>query len=397
MAKLLDLAKKLNKEYNNDNLIIKSDVVPAYRRLASGMMGMDYPLYGGLPYGRLVVYAGLFHSGKTVAACAELAAYQRENPDKMCVYVDVEHTLDIPFQAMMNGLNPEKMLYVNPENMSGEQILEMILEMEDTEDIGMIVLDSIPAMRSQAEMEAEFTKDMGMRGNMARPLHKFCPNMCDKLAHKGNIMIMINQVRVKGTTYTGAPIYGEPGGDSVSYYSSIKVRFGTRAFMKDGEEMKGGDGEGATGFRLKFKITKNKTSACNRGGGFITYTYDKGADTINDLIDIALQFGFIRRVNNVTYELVNLETGEVLADTDTGELLKNKKAYLIDYLHTHEAFRDRYLAMIQRSIAASNDISLLDKETQKEIEAQENALEAADILQGVAEEDTHDTRNGEEG
>ena len=32
------IAKKLCKEYNNNNLIIKSDVVPAYKRLASGMI-----------------------------------------------------------------------------------------------------------------------------------------------------------------------------------------------------------------------------------------------------------------------------------------------------------------------------------------------------------------------
>lgn len=386
MAKLIDLARKLNKEYSNDNLIIKSNVVPAYKRLASGMMGMDYPLYGGLPYGRLMVYAGLEHSGKTTAACAELAAYQRENPDKMCLYVDVEHSLDIPFQTIMNGIDRDKMMYFNPEGMSGDQILEAILEMEDTDDIGMIILDSIPAMRSQSEMESEFTKDMGMRGNMAKALHKFCPAMCDKLSRNGNIMIMINQVRVKGQTYTGAPIYGEPGGDAPRYYASVKVRFGTRTFMKDGEEMKGGDGEGATGFRLKFKITKNKTCACNRGGGFITYTYEKGADTINDLIDIALQFGFIRRVNNITYELVDLETGNVLIDTDTGEILKNKKAYLINYLHTHEEFRNRYLEMIRRSIAASNDMSLLDKESLKAIEAQEDAIEPKEQLQPVKQE-----------
>ena len=95
-----DLARKMCKEYSNNNLIIKSDVVPAYKRLSSGMMGSDYPLYGGLPYGRLAVYAGLEHSGKTTAACAQLAAYQRENPDKLCVYVDVEHSLDIQFQAL---------------------------------------------------------------------------------------------------------------------------------------------------------------------------------------------------------------------------------------------------------------------------------------------------------
>jgi hypothetical protein len=224
-------------------------------------------------------------------------------------------------------------------------------------------------------MENEFTKDMGMRGNMAKGLHKFCPTMCDKLARNNNIMIMINQVRVAGTTFTGAAIYKEPGGDAPRYYASVKVRFGKRVFMKDGEEIKGDDGEGADGFRLKFKITKNKTCACNRGGGFITYTYLNGADTVNDLIDVALQFDFIKRINNVTYALVNLSTGEVITDSETGETLQGKKAYLIEYLHTHPAFREKYLLMIKQFISASNDKSVLDKEALKEIEAEEDAIE----------------------
>lgn len=372
---MADFAKKLNKEYNNNNLIIKSDVVPVYKRLSSGMMGMDYPLYGGLPYGRLAVYAGLEHSGKTTAACAVLAAYQRENPDKVCVYVDVEHSLDIQFQALMNGIDLDRLYYISPEGMSGEQILEMILELEETDDIGLIVLDSIPALVPQNVMENEFTKDMGMRGNMAKGLHKFCPTMCDKLARKGNIMIMINQVRVAGTTFTGAAIYKEPGGDAPRYYASVKVRFGKRVFMKDGTELKGDDGEGADGFRLKFKITKNKTCACNRGGGFATFSYVSGADYINDLIDVALQFGFIQRLNNVTYALVNLDTGEVITDSETGEVMQGKKAYLIEYLKTHTTFRDKYLEMIKQYISASNDRSVLDKESLKAIEAEEDAIE----------------------
>ncbi len=372
---MADFAKKLNKEYNNNNLIIKSDIVPVYKRLSSGMMGMDYPLYGGIPYGRLMVFAGLEHSGKTTAACAAIAAYQRENPDKICVYIDVEHSLDLRFQALMNGIDLERLYYISPEGMSGEQILEMILELEDTEDIGLIVLDSIPALVPQSIMENEFTKDMGMRGNMAKGLHKFCPTMCDKLARNGNIMIMINQVRVAGKTFTGANIYSEPGGDAPRYYASVKVRFGKRVFMQDGEEIKGDDGEGADGFRLKFKITKNKTCACNRGGGFVTYKYETGADTVNDLIDVALQFDFIKRVNNVTYELVNLSTNEVITDSATGTLLRGKKAFIIDYLKEHTEFRDKYLAMIKEFISASNDKSVLDKEALRAIEAEEDAIE----------------------
>ena len=85
---MADFAKKLNREYNNNNLVIKSDVVPVYKRLSSGMMGMDYPLYGGLPYGRMMVYAGLEHSGKTTAACAMIAAYFSSEKEKPQVAVD---------------------------------------------------------------------------------------------------------------------------------------------------------------------------------------------------------------------------------------------------------------------------------------------------------------------
>ena len=41
MATLAELAKKLNKEYKTDKLIVKSNVIPKYERLASGALGMD--------------------------------------------------------------------------------------------------------------------------------------------------------------------------------------------------------------------------------------------------------------------------------------------------------------------------------------------------------------------
>lgn len=371
---MADFAKKLNREYDNSNLMITSNIVPAYKRLDSGLFGMTYGLGGGLPYGRLAVYAGLEHSGKTTAACAELAAYMRHNPTKQCVFVDVEHSLDLQFQALMHGIDLTRLFYFNPENMSGEQILEAILEMEDTEDIGMIILDSAPAMMPASNMENEFTKDMGMRGNMAKAFHKFCPVMCDKLAKNGNIMIIINQVRIAGYSYTGAPLYKEPVGSSLSYYASVKIRFGTRVFLKDGEEIKGTDGEGATGFRLKAKVTKNKTFSTNRGGLFASFNYETGAEYLDDMLAVALQFDFIKRLNNVTYALIDLDTGAILVDPETGEELKNKKAYLINYLKTHPTFMQSYAQMLSRHMAAANDISLLDRETLAEIDAQESAV-----------------------
>lgn len=276
-----DSAKKLNKEYDSQTFLRKSDIIPGYQRLKSRALGLSYPLFGGLPYGRISVFSGKPHSGKTTGAFECLADFQAENPDKMCLFVDAEQAVDLEFQALMNGVDLNKLYIMQPdEGMSGEQILEAILELQlNSDDIGAIVLDSVPALVTAQNLKNEFTKDTGKQGTMAKSLHKFCGEMLPSLKKKNNLLIFINQVRVKDVMYNGAPIYSEPGGDAPKFYSSVSVRFGTRSFMKGDSEISGeNNGEGADGFRIKFQITKNKTAPCNRGGGFITYRYETGMD-----------------------------------------------------------------------------------------------------------------------
>ena len=377
MASVLEIAKKLNREFKDDKLAIKADITPNYERMSTGAFGFDYPLYGGLPLGRICTFAGLFHSGKTLAACIAMAAYQRKFPDRLCVYVDLEHSLDIKFMARMTGLNPEKMIYFNPTNLTGEQVLDAILEFQKSEDIGMIVLDSIPALLPAESIEKDMTKDPGMRGTIAKPLHRFLIAMSSLVNQQNNIFIMVNQVRVAGTTFTGAPIYSEPGGQGPQYYSSVKVRFGTRTFIK-GDRVDLSDGEGAEGFRLKFSITKQKCGPIARGGGFISFNYDKGMMWLDDLLEIAYKFDFIHRVNNITYQLVNLETGEVYIDPVTGKELTGKRKDLEDYIKNNIEFQNHYIAMLNKYISASDDSygNVLDAREQQEIKAQEDSVEA---------------------
>lgn len=377
MATIAEVAKRLNKEFGDNTLAIKADVTPTYERMSTGAFGLDYPLFGGLVYGRIMTFAGMFHSGKTTAACLCLAAYQRANPDKMCIYVDVEHSLDLKFQARMNGVDFEKLIYFNPKTLSGEQILDAVLEFEESEDVGMIILDSIPALLPAQSMENDIEKDPGMRGTIAKPLHRFLIEMSNLVAQQNNILLLINQVRVAGTTFTGAPIYSEPGGQAPQYYSSIKVRFGTRTFIK-GDKVDSSDGEGADGFRLKFVITKNKCGPVSRGGGFISYNYQKGLMWMEDLLEIAYKFDFIKRVNNVTYSLINLENGEVYKD-ENGNDLTGKRKDLENYILTNVEFQKEYIDMLNKHIKA-DDISygdILDAREVADIKQQEDAVEAA--------------------
>lgn len=372
---ILETARRLNKEFDDDTLAIKADITPTYERMATGAFGLDYPLYGGLVYGRIVTFAGREHSGKTSAACLALGAYQRANPDKVCVYVDVEHSLDLKFQMRMNGIDPDRLVYFNPKTLTGEQVLDSVLEFQKSDDVGMIIIDSIPALLPAQSMENDIEKDPGMRGTIAKPLHRFLIAMSNLVNQKNNILLLINQARISGTTFTGAPIYSEPGGDAPKYYSSIKVRFGTRTFIKNGKT-DASDGENAEGFRLKFVVTKNKCGPVARGGGFISYNYDTGLMWMEDLLEIAYKFDFIRRINNVTYQLIDLESGEVYRDED-GEELTGKRAYLEEYIKTHIDFQMKYLDMLNKHISASDSSygEILDAREKEEIKDEERSVE----------------------
>ena len=376
MASILETAKKLNRAYKNEKLALTADVIPSYKRLSCNDLGADFPLYGGLPYGRIVTVSGKEHSGKTTGACTFLAAYQRANPDRTCVFVDVEHSLDKEFQSAMTGLDLTKLLYVNPEGMSGEQIMDAIIEFQDADDVGMIVLDSIAALVSSRDYDSDMEKDNGMAGGIAKPLAKFIRKMLDTLAAKDNILLLINQVRQVGTTFTGAAIYDEPGGHAPKYYASVKLRFGTRTFTV-GDKVDARDGENADGFRLTFATTKNKTASTQRGGGFLTYRYDTGLDWSFDLLEVAIKYEFISRPNNMTYVLVNLETGETYKDADGNDLKFVGKQKLKDFLANNVDFQVQYLEMLNRHIQANANQygSLLDERTLSKIKAEESSVE----------------------
>jgi recombination protein RecA len=376
MSSVLEIAKKLNKEFQNNKLALVADLTPFYKRLAVRDLGFDFPLYGGLPFGRIITLSGREHSGKTLGAGVILSAYQYACPDKMCAYIDVEHSLDKAFIANMTGLDLTKLLYINPENMSGEQILDLVLELQDAEDIGCIVLDSIPAMESGKELENDIEKDLGRSGNMARPLHKFTKRMADLVSAKNNMFIFINQVRVADKTFTGANVYSEPGGDAPKYYASVKIRFGTRTFTQ-GDKVDCIDGEKADGFRLKFAITKNKTAPTQRGGGFLTFRYDRGLDWFYDTLEVALKYDFIQRPTSQSYVLVDLNSGEVYKDEEGNDLRFVGKAKVKEYLMTHVDFQVKYLDMLNKYIAASQNVygSLLDERSLKEINEEESSVE----------------------
>lgn len=364
----------LNKKWGKNRL---SNIIGTVRRLSFGSVSANYATFGGVPYQKLIVSSGVEHSGKTLGACQLMAQYQHENPGKVCVYVDAENTLrgQEEFLCKMTGLSTEegKFLRGEVDGMSAEQIFDFIEDLQLKPWIGMIVLDSAPMLIPQEVLDSSSTVDKGMRASIAKALGVFIRKMTTLTARVGNILLVINQVRIE-KLHNGAIRYNEPCGYALNYYPSFKMRFGTRKFINaKGEEISDSKATEAVGFRISFSTTKSRVGATNRGGGYITYLYDSGMDYLGDLVATATTFGYIT-TGGAWITLTDPLSGEVLT-TKGGEPLKfNGKQKLITFLKEHPEFAEKYTERLEQAMSNNGNISLLADEDLSVILEQEQQV-----------------------
>ena len=381
-----DVIKKINQASKDWDIVGSGNFSQNLKKLSLGTLGFDLPFKGGLPYGQIVTFSGVEHSGKSSAAIIAMAQYQKENPDKVCVYVDAENTLLTQgdyFQTISDiSYEPEHFARYDCTGRSAEEIFQDLIAMQETDDIGMIVIDSTRALISQADLDNEFVKDNGQRASIAKPIGKFIKQMMMYLPKRNNILLCINQVTVEkgmfSTTYT------EPGGYALKYFPSLKVRFGTRTYTKGDKTdlTQSRVDDKVDGIRLHFAIVKSRLGAIGKEGGFITIRYGKGVDTVFDLLEVATKAGLIATPTNKSFWLTDLSTGEIYKDAETGADLRfeaNSKdaaeKQLTDYLTSHPAFVKEFSAMINAYLSKSKKkLDLIDESIINDLMAQEDGV-----------------------
>lgn len=402
---VFDLAAKYCKEFKDKNMAIKASIVPKYEKFATGSFGIDYPLFGGWPEGRIITISGPEHSGKTTLAYNAIAAYQKKHPDKKCVFIDVEHSSDLEHQAKMNHLDLENLLFIDPPaELAGETIMDMVRELQDAPDIGIIAIDSIPAMLPKVVIENSLEEDKGMRATLAKKYYPFLAMMSGKVREKKNNLILINQIREVAGQMPGTTKYVEPGGKAPAYMASVRVRCGSRTLTKDDDiNYTKDDGLDSDGFRLKFKIIKNKCDPINRAGGFITYRLNTGADTLFDFFEIATKFDFVLKSGG-WITLIDPKTAEALYYPNQVDekgnkiIMKDYKKNLMAYLRDNPEFANNYIKMLTDYIANDNRTGgkLLDDEDLNEITQQEEAVKKSFEAEETTKEELAYIKQAEE-
>ena len=327
MSKLDELIKNINKQYKEEIMFKgdKSNLVK-YELVPFSSPRLNYMLYGGLPMGRMIEFAGPEKSGKTTTAldmaknCQkkfqeeyEFAKSKKNLKDgeiirrKVC-FVDAENTFDIEWANKL-GVDVDDLIFIRPQEQYAEQLFDILKSVVETGEVGLIILDSIAQLVSKAAMEESMEKKQ--YGGIALALTKFC-NIVVPLLGKYNCMcIAINQVREDlGNPYND---FITPGGRGFKHNCSIRLMFRQGSFIDSNNRELSRGAENPAGNLVNVRIEKSKVCRSDRRLGYYTLKYLDGIDYISDTIDVLIQKSVIIQRGSY-FDLINPETGEVLYD-----------------------------------------------------------------------------------
>ena len=256
------------------NKALNVDAIP------TGSMTLDLALgIGGVPRGRIVEIYGPESSGKTTVSLHIIAEAQKMGGE--VAFIDVEHALD-PNYASALGVDTDNLIVSQPD--SGEQALEIAEALVRSGAIDVIVLDSVAAMTTRAEIDGEMGDNHV--GQLARLMSQAMRKLTASISKSNCVAIFINQIREK----IGV-MYGNPetttGGNALKFYASVRMDVRRiESIGKNADEL--------TGNRVRVKIVKNKVAPpfkkCE-----IDLLFGTGISKLGSLLDAALKCNIIEK------------------------------------------------------------------------------------------------------
>jgi recombination protein RecA len=252
-ANLLDDIKKdINKSLGEESAYLLEDSSPSDVDvfIPTGSTLLDYMISnrrnGGIPVGRITEISGLQGVGKSLLAMHICANAQKLGG--LPIYIDTENAFNSDFAARV-GLDISKnFLYLNPASVEDvyKVIFSTLNKLEEAQKKNKtssfpflcVVWDSIAAtpVSQQVENEDPHQNTIALKPRILSTNN----NLLLKMSSRRSVaFVFLNQLRMKiGATLYEDP-YITPGGMSIPYSSSVRIKLASSTKIKAEEEVVG--------------------------------------------------------------------------------------------------------------------------------------------------------------
>ena len=422
---------KINKEFKKE-LAIKGIGELRIKRIPFTSPRLNYETYGGIPRGRISMFAGKESSGKSTTALdivknaqilfqneydeevqnitiqmeqfeaivadkgstkskkeeakkqlpelKERLTYLQKRGVLKIVYFDAEGTIDSDWARKL-GVDVDNVYLVRLHTQTAEQFLDQVMRVvRDTDDVGLVVIDSIAVLVPQLTHGESF-EQKSMGGN-AKVVTDFCNEVCPVLGEKDIACVIINQARDDfKNPYAEFSI---PCGNALKLASSLILTFQKGKLLDAAGNEQKQSYENPQGNLVWVRIQKTKICKPDRRVGFYTLSYDYGVDVVADLIPMAVELGVINKAG-AWFKIVNPDTGEFLTyepepgETE-GEVIKFQgQINLMNFLRENKVVYDFIESKVMEKINGT-DMLQIDAETDRQAIIDANTDMMDDII-----------------
>lgn len=336
---------------------------------------LNYSTYGGIPRNRITEFCGVPGGGKSTTAidiCKNAyELFKREYDEdkqklqvlvnkgdksakikleeledrgpKRVLYVDLEHSFDVAWSKTLN-IDSDKIEIMQPPDVFAEDILQTVQELIESDELGLVVIDSLPSLVTQSEIDKKY----GERtvASLSGLLTVFFRKITPILTRYETTLLFINQIR---QNFENPYVIKTPGGEAPKYYASLRMLFQLGKpvdFLGNELPM---STENPDGYIINAKILKQKSAPNDRKQGSYFLMCKSGIRVDMDYAQLAIKrYGLIRKAG-AWFSFVEPDTGEIL-EVNEKTVKVNGMIKVYEFLQNNTEYFNRLKKYIEDDI-----------------------------------------------
>lgn len=373
MTSFSDIIKECKKEWACPELM-ESVNKASGRKIPFSSPSLNWATYGGIPRDAITEFYGEPNGGKSTTAidvcknaldlfieeynkeveeltekASEKKEYKIQLSDlkdrgvKKVLYIDLEHAFDRKWARTL-GITNKAIEIMQPPDVAAESILNKVVALIQSGEVGLIVLDSIPSLQPKAKME----KQLGERtvASLAGLMTDFLVRIVPMLKRYDCTMICINQLRDNMEN----PYQDQtPGGQALKFYTSLRLAFkkGNPIDFLGGElPMKA---DNPAGYKIIVNLKKQKSAPFDRKIATYYLLSQSGLRVDYEYAELAIKQYNIIIKNSGWFTICDPETQEPL-EIDGSIVKVNGLAKVYEYLQNNVEYYQKLCAHIDANM-----------------------------------------------